>query len=114
MVAVYEEKWLIAQVDINQDAAGETHVNLNCLECIRDNLFKWPKSHNLLLTLKGDILMHCSAPILVGSSIRANHVGLKACEAHEADAALTKVVYLQLSTFQFLFPIYRTVIFSKF
>lgn len=111
VVAVYEEKWLIAQVDINQDAAGETHVNLNYMECIGDNLFKWPKCHDLLLTLKEDILMRCSAPILVGSSIRANHVGLKASEALEANAALAKLIakvaYLQLSTFQFLFHIYQ-------
>jgi hypothetical protein len=89
-------------------------MNLNYMECIGDNLFKWPKSHDLLLTLKGDILMHCSTPILVGSSIRANHIGLKASKDHEADAALAKVVYLQLSTFQFLFPIYCNVIFQNF
>jgi hypothetical protein len=46
---------------------------------------------------------------------------LKASEAHEADAALAKLVakgvYLQLSTFQFLFHTYQyrsVIFFSKF
>jgi len=99
VTAVYEGEWLLAQVDINQDSAGETHVNLNYMEKIGDNKFKWPQSYDLLLTLREDILMKCSAPVLVGSSIRANHVGLIPSEAQEAEAAFAKVVYLQLSTY---------------
>jgi hypothetical protein len=95
MTALYEGKWLITQVDIDQDQAGDNHVNLNYMESIGENLFKWPKNHDLLLTLKEDILTRCSAPIPVGSTIGAHHVGLKASDAKAADAALAKVVYLQ-------------------
>ncbi len=95
VTALYEGKWLIAQVDIDQDQTGDNHVNLKYMESIGENLFKWPKNHDLLLTLKEDILTRYSAPILVGSTIRAHHVGLKASNAKAADAALAKVVYLQ-------------------
>jgi hypothetical protein len=95
VTAVYEGQWLIAQVDINQDHAGTTHVNLNYMERISDNQFRWPKHDDRLLTLKEDILTTVSDLVLVGSSIRANHVGLKASEAQAADAALAAMVYLQ-------------------
>jgi hypothetical protein len=96
VTAVYEGQWLIAQVDINQDMAGESHVNLSYMQRIGENQFKWPKGHDLLLTLKEDILTRCTAPVLVGSTLRATYVGLKPNEALEADAALAAMVYLQL------------------
>jgi hypothetical protein len=96
VAAAHDEKWIIAQVDIDQDHAGDTHVNLSCMEYIRENTFKWPNNHNLILTKKEDILTRCSPPILVGKSIRAFHVGLQPCDVKKADAALAKVFYLQL------------------
>jgi hypothetical protein len=100
VTAVYEGKWLLAQVDINQDEAGDTHVNLSYMQRVGENQFKWPKQHDLLLTLKEDILTRCSTPVMVGSSIRANHVGLPPKEALEADSALAVMVYLQYFLFQ--------------
>jgi hypothetical protein len=100
VTAMYEDVWLVAQVDINQDKAEDTHVNLNYMERVGYNQFKWPKNHDLLLTLKEDILTRCAPPGLVGSSIRANHVGLNASDARAADVALAAVVpvfYLQPS-----------------
>jgi hypothetical protein len=91
VVAVYEGKWLLAQVDIDQDNAGTSHVNLTYMEKVGDNQFKWPKHDDLLLTLKEDILFRCTTPMLVGSSIRASHVGLPHSEALRADAALDSV-----------------------
>jgi hypothetical protein len=107
VTAVYEGQWLLAQVDIKQDEAGDTHVNLSYMQRVGDNQFKWPKHHDLLLTLKEDILTRCSMPVMVGSSIRANYVGLSAKEAHEADTALATMVYLQSFLFQnFLLPLW--------
>jgi hypothetical protein len=63
------------------------------------NQFKWPKQEDRLLTLREDILFKCDAPILVGSSIRASHVGLPGKQAVQVDAALDLVVYLQLILF---------------
>jgi hypothetical protein len=103
VTAIYEGKWLLAQVDINQDMAGDTHVNLNYMEWVGENQFRWPKHTDLLLTLKEDILTRCSTPVLVGSSIRALHVGLSPSEAMEANAALAAVVYLQPFVFQTFF-----------
>jgi hypothetical protein len=97
VAAVYEGDWLLAQVDIDQDHAGDTHVNLTYMEKVGKNQFKWPKQDDRLLTLREDILFKCSAPVLVGSSIRASHVGLPGNEAAQADAALDLVVYLQQS-----------------
>jgi flagellar biosynthesis GTPase FlhF len=91
VVAVYEGKWLLAQVDIDQDNAGTSHVNLTYMEKVGENQFKWPKHDDLLLTLKEDILFRCTTPMLVGSSIRASHVGLPHSEALRADAALDSV-----------------------
>jgi hypothetical protein len=99
VAAVYEGQWLLAQVDIDQDQAGNTHVNLAYMERVGKNQFKWPKQDDRLLTLREDILFKCSAPVLVGSSIRACHVGLPGKQAAEADAALDLVVYLQKSLF---------------
>lgn len=96
VTAVYEGKWLVAQVDINQDKAGESHVNLSYMELVGENQFKWPKNHDLLLTLKEDILTRCSPPCLVGGSLRVFHVGLNPSDAQAADAALAALmVYLQ-------------------
>ncbi len=95
VTAFYEGKWLIAQVDIDQDKAGHSHVNLNYMEWVGQNQFKWPTRVDLLLTLRDDILTVCSAPILTGSTIRASNVGLLPSEARKADAALALVVYLQ-------------------
>jgi hypothetical protein len=97
VTAVYEEQWLLAQVDIDQQNAGQTHVNLAYMERIGKNQFKWPKQDDRLLTLKEDILFKCSHPIMVGSSIRAYNVGLPNNEAARADAALELVVCLQLA-----------------
>jgi hypothetical protein len=94
VAAVYEDQWLLAQVDIDQDKAGKTHVNLTYMERVGKNAFKWPKQDDRLLTLREDILFKCSAPVLVGSSLRANHVGLCDKEAAVADATLALVVYL--------------------
>lgn len=109
VTAVYEGQWLIAQVDINQDLASDTHVNLSYMHRIGHNQFKWPKDHDLLLTLKEDILTQCTTPVLVGSSIRANLVGLKPSEAQEADAALAAMVYLQPIQYEKFLQIYITV-----
>jgi hypothetical protein len=103
VTAMYDGEWLLAQVDINQDMAGDTHVNLNYMECVGYNQFRWPKNMDLLLTLKEDILTKCSTPIMVGSSIRALHVGLTPREALEASAALNAVVYLQSILFHNFF-----------
>jgi hypothetical protein len=67
------------------------------MEKVGKNQFKWPKQDDRLLTLREDILFKCSASILVGSSIRASHVGLTGNQAAQADAALDLVVYLQQS-----------------
>ncbi len=96
VAAVYEGAWLLAQVDIDQDKAGDTHVNLTYMERVGRNQFKWPKQEDHLLTLREDIIFKCDAPILVGSSIRASHVGLPGKQAAQTDAALDLVVYLQL------------------
>jgi hypothetical protein len=101
VTAIYEDQWLVAQVDINQDQAGISHVNLSYMERVGDNQFKWPNHHDLLLTLKEDILTRCAPPGLVGSTIRAKYVGLKASDAQAADDALAAVVYLQPFYFQF-------------
>jgi hypothetical protein len=101
VTAVYEDVWLVAQVDINQDNAGDTHVNLNYMERVGYNQFKWPKNYDLLLTLREDILTRCAPPGLVGSSIRANHVGLNASDAHAADVALAAVPVFYLQPFVF-------------
>jgi hypothetical protein len=103
VTAVYENQWLVAQVDINQDKAGDKHVNLSYMERIGENQFRWPRHHDLLLTLKEDILTKCSVPCLVGNSIRALHVGLSAADALAADVALAAVAYLQLILFQIVF-----------
>ncbi len=95
VTAVYEDEWLVAQVDIDQSKAGNTHVNLNYMEQVGYNQFKWPKNYDILLTLREDILTRCPPPGLVSSSIRANHVGLNAKDAHAADVALAAVFYLQ-------------------
>ncbi len=94
VAAVYEDQWLLAQVDIDQDKAGKTHVNLTYMERVGKNAFKWPKQDDRLLPLREDILFKCSAPALVGSSLRATHVGLCDKEAAAADATLALVVYL--------------------
>jgi hypothetical protein len=113
VVAVYEGQWLLAQVDINQDKAGSSHVNLTYMEKVGDNQFKWPKHDDLLLTLKEDILFRCTTPVLVGSSIRASNVGLSNTEAIKADAALDLVrlssskFYLPLLVILFLKELYR-------
>ncbi len=91
VTAIYEGQWLLAQVDIDQDNAGSSHVNLTYMEKVGDNQFKWPKHDDRLLTLKEDILFHSSTPVLVGSSIRASHVDLPPSEALKADAALDLV-----------------------
>jgi hypothetical protein len=96
VTAVYEGQWLLAQVDIDQDQAGEDHVNLTYMTRVGKNQFKWPTQHDQLLTLREDILTKCCAPTLVGSTIRASHVGLSVKDAAEADAALVLVVYLQI------------------
>jgi hypothetical protein len=103
VTAVYEGQWLLAQVDIKQDESGDSHVNLSYMQRISDNQFKWPKHHDLLLTLKEDILTRCSIPVMVGSSIRANYVGLSPKEAHEANSALASMVYLLSYLFQHFF-----------
>jgi hypothetical protein len=103
VTAMYENQWLVAQVDINQDKAGDKHVNLSYMERIGENQFRWPRHHDLLLTLKEDILTKCSVPCLVGNSIRALHVGLSAADALAADVALAAVAYLQLILFQMVF-----------
>jgi hypothetical protein len=103
VTAVYEGQWLLAQVDIKQDESGDSHVNLSYMERVGENQFKWPKHHDLLLTLKEDILTRCSIPVMVGSSIRANYVGLSPKEAHEANSALASMVYLLSYLFQHFF-----------
>lgn len=114
VVAVYEGQWLLAQVDINQDHAGSSHVNLAYMEKVGDNQFKWPKHNDHLLTLKEDILFRCSTPMLIGSSIRASNVGLPPSEALKADAALDLVVYLQLIlAFGQLFAVFFPGFFTK-
>ena len=92
VVATYFGDWYLAKVDIDQDHAGDSHVNLSYMEKVGPNQFKWPKQDDLLLTLKEDILFKCAAPIMVGSSIRAVHVGLSRKEAALAESM---VVYLQ-------------------
>ena len=57
-----EGHWLVAQVDINQDLAGTMHTNINYMEHVGDNQFKWPKNFHLLLTLKEDLLTKCDPP----------------------------------------------------
>jgi hypothetical protein len=109
VAAVYEGQWLLAQVDIDQDQAGDTHINLAYMERVGKNQFKWPKQDDRLLTLREDILFKCDAPILVGSSIRASHVGLPGKQAAQADAALVLVVYLQKSLFLSLFTVFHIV-----
>jgi hypothetical protein len=103
VAAVYEGQWLLALVDIDQDKAGKTHVNLNYMKKVGRNQFKWPKYQDLLLTQREDILTKCSAPI--DSSFRACSVGLWPSDAAKADAALELVVYLQpfLNIFLFFF-----------
>jgi flagellar motor protein MotB len=104
VTAIYEGQWLLAQVDIDQDNAGSSHVNLTYMEKVGDNQFKWPKHDDRLLTLKEDILFRSSTPVLVGSSIRASHVGLPPSEALKADAALDLVSLSSAdSTFFFIF-----------
>ncbi len=105
VTAMYEGQWLVAQVDINQDLAGQTHINLNYMERVGDNQFKWPKNFDLLLTLKEDLLTKCDPPGLVGSSIRANYVGLKKSDALAAEAALL-VVYLQSILLELFFWVF--------
>jgi hypothetical protein len=95
VTALYDGNWLLAQVDINQDRAGDTHVNLSYMEKVGENQFRWPKHNDLLLTLKEDILTRGCTPVMVGSSIRAVFVGLSPTEAQEANMALAAVVYLQ-------------------
>jgi hypothetical protein len=95
VTAVYDGNWLLAQVDIDQDKAGDTHVNLSYMERVGYNQFRWPKHVDLLLTLKEDILTRGCTPVMVGSSIRAIYVGLSATQALEANNALAAVVYLQ-------------------
>jgi hypothetical protein len=106
VTAVYEGQWHLAQVDIDQDHASSTHVNLTYMERAGKNQFKWPKHDDRLLTLKEDILFKCSTPVLVGSTIRARNVGLPGKEAEKADAALELVVYLQQTFFRFCFQIF--------
>ena len=106
VTAIYDGDWFIAQVDIDQDKAGDTHVNLSYMEKIAYNQFRWPKNHDLLLTLKEDILTSVSDLKIVGSSIRANHVGLKDNEAQEADIALAMVLYLHSFHFFIFFSIF--------
>ncbi len=76
VTTLYDRNWLLAQVDINQDRAGDTHVNLSYMEKVGDNQFRWPKHNDLLLTLKEDILTRGFTPVIIGSSIRAVFVGL--------------------------------------
>ena len=71
VTAIYEGRWLVARVDADQSGASNTHINLNYMETVGDNKFKWPKHPDLLMTLKKDILTVCSTPTLVGSSTRA-------------------------------------------
>lgn len=104
VTAVYEGQWLLAQV-IDQDLAGETHVNLTYMRKVGNNQFKWPKTQDQLLTLKEDILTRCCAPTLVGSSIRATIVGLSPSDATKADNALDLVQNLS-STLPKLFIFY--------
>jgi hypothetical protein len=111
VTAVYENVWLVAQVDIDQDKAGDTHVNLNYMERVGYNQFKWPKNHDLLLTLREDILTRCAPPGLVGSTIRANHVGLSAIDARAADVALAAVPVFYLKP---NFNIFHHLIFLLF
>ena len=106
VTAIYDGDWFIAQVDIDQDKAGDTHVNLSYMEKIAYNQFRWPKNHDLLLTLKEDILTSVSDLKIVGSSIRANHVGLKDNEAQEADIALAMVLYLHSFHFFIFFQFF--------
>ncbi len=115
VAAVYEGEWLLAQVDIDQDRASYTHVNLAYMERVGRNHFKWPKQDDCLLTLKEDILFKCAAPVMVGSSIRACHVGLSASQAAQADAALDLVVYLQSVLFPFFFscPFFSHIFLSQ-
>jgi hypothetical protein len=95
VAAVYEGQWLLALVDIDQDKACKTHVNLNYMKKVGRNQFKGPKHQDLLLTQREDILTKCSAPIMVGSSFRAFSVHLSPSDAAKADAALELAVYLQ-------------------
>jgi hypothetical protein len=100
VAAVYEGDWLLTQFDIDQGHAGDTHVNLTYMKKVgKTNLSGQSKMIGCLLTLWEDILFKCSAPILVGSSIRASHVGLPGNQAAQADAALDLIVYLQQSLF---------------
>jgi hypothetical protein len=96
VTAVYEGQWLLAQVDIDQDKAGTSHVNLTYMERVGRNQFRWPKQDDRLLTLKEDILTTGVTPTLVGSTIRASNVGLSLSELSAAEAALQMVVYLEL------------------
>ena len=70
------------------------------MEKLGHNEFRWPERNDLLLTLKEDILFKVSDLRIVGSSIRASHVGLKDREAVDADTALALVLYLQNFLFQ--------------
>ena len=66
-----------------------------------------------MLTLKEDILTRCAPPGLVGSSIRANYVGLNKSDARKADDALAAVVYLHLFLSQFRFlPVFFILFFG--
>jgi hypothetical protein len=103
VTAMYENQWLVAQVDIDQGKAGDTHVNLTYMEKVGNNQFRWPKHHDLLLTLREDILTKCSVPCLVSNSIRSLNVGLSAADALAADIALAAVAYLQPILFQIFF-----------
>jgi hypothetical protein len=40
VAAVYKGDWLLAQVDIDQGQAGDTHVNLTYMEKVGKNQFK--------------------------------------------------------------------------
>jgi hypothetical protein len=55
VTAVYDDTWLLAQVDIDQDKAGDTYVNLTYMERVGRNQFKWPKQEDRLLTLREDM-----------------------------------------------------------
>ena len=96
VTAIYEGRWLVARVDADQSGASNTHINLNYMETVGDNKFKWPKHPDLLMTLKKDILTVCSTPTLVGSSTRATYVCLSSDDAAAAEFAFDEVVYLQL------------------
>jgi hypothetical protein len=40
ITAIYEQQWLLTQVYIDQQKAGETHVNLAFMERVRKNQFR--------------------------------------------------------------------------